>query len=94
MRDNGPGWIGYLEKSRGAANLFVVAHGRFRGLYTHIAYIVAPLIHSLQYMDVLNIQPLSLNCGDVVIIFDRTHAENSDSSPKRRVLEGDARGVE
>ena len=45
-------------------------------------------------MDVLNIQPLSLNCGDVVIIFDRMHAENSDSSPKRRVLEGDARGVE
>ena len=69
MRDKGPGWNEYLEQSLGAANLFVVAHGRFRGLYTHIAYIVAPLIHSLQYMDVLDIQPLSLNCGDVVINF-------------------------
>ena len=62
MRDDGPGWIGYLEKSRGAANLFGVASGRFHGLYTHIKYIVAPLTHSLQYMDVLNVQPLSLNC--------------------------------
>ena len=62
MRDDGPGWIGYLEKSRGAANLFGVASGRFRGLYTHIKYIVATITHSLQSMDVLYIQPLSLDC--------------------------------